>query len=89
VQFPFFASFSSPNAAKLKIDDQPLLLDFSQVVTLEQNWNLGYIDQPDSSGEGWDQWWLPFGMLRPAGSTPGPCAYAPCNSYYDNSDNDS
>ncbi|KAJ5609815.1 hypothetical protein N7528_009081 [Penicillium herquei] len=45
-------------------NDQQYYNHFSQVVTIEQNWDLGHIAQPDGSSEGWDQWWLPFGLLR-------------------------
>lgn len=55
--------------------------DFSQVVTLERNWNLSTIPQPDGSGEGWDQWWRPFGSLR--GTHDDICGFAPCSEYYD------
>ena len=48
--------------------------DFSQVVTLEKNWDLPYIPH---EGGGWDQWWLPFNMLRTK-DDPKACAYAKC-----------
>lgn len=57
--------------------DQQYYNHFSQVVTLERNWNLSVLPQPDGSGEGWDRWWLPFGMLRSSFDPPA-CAYAPC-----------
>ena len=49
-------------------------------MTLERNWNLSTIPQPDGSGEGWDMWWRPFGLLRAASDNI--CAYAPCSDYY-------
>ncbi|RJE23997.1 acid phosphatase [Aspergillus sclerotialis] len=57
--------------------DQQFYNHFSQIVTLEKNWDLPYIPQPDGSGEGWDQWWLPFNMLRTK-NDPKACAYAKC-----------
>ncbi|KAJ6092480.1 hypothetical protein N7486_007769 [Penicillium sp. IBT 16267x] len=61
--------------------DQQFHNHFSQVVTVERNWNLSTIPQPDGSGEGWDMWWRPFGMLRSAKDKI--CAYAPCSETYD------
>ncbi|EED16465.1 conserved hypothetical protein [Talaromyces stipitatus ATCC 10500] len=49
---------------------------FTQVVTLERNWNLSQF-----AGEGWDQWWRPFGQLR--GTNEDICGFAPCSEYYD------
>jgi hypothetical protein len=50
---------------------------FSQVVTLERNWNLSTLPQLDGSGEGWYQWWRPFGSLR--GTNDDICGFAPCS----------
>ncbi|KKK20303.1 hypothetical protein P175DRAFT_0502574 [Aspergillus ochraceoroseus IBT 24754] len=61
--------------------DQQYYNHFSQVVTLERNWNLTTLPQPDGSEEGWDQWMRPFGMLRSRHDDV--CAYAPCDEYYD------
>lgn len=55
--------------------------DFAQVVTLERNWNLSYIPQPDGSEEGLDMYMRPFAQLR--SSSDNICAYAPCSEYYD------
>ncbi|KAJ9643675.1 uncharacterized protein PV06_09142 [Exophiala oligosperma] len=57
--------------------DQQYYNHFSQVVTLEKNWNLTTIPQPDGSEEGWDKWFLPFGMLR-TNNNPPACPYTPC-----------
>ncbi len=55
-----------------------VLVDFSQIVTVEQNWNLSTIPNRDGGGAGWDSWMLPFGMLRRKNDTTGICANAPC-----------
>ncbi|CAL5869252.1 uncharacterized protein PFLUO_LOCUS3480 [Penicillium psychrofluorescens] len=60
-------------------NDQQYYNHFSQVVTIEQNWGLDYIPQPDGSEEGWDQWWLPFGLLRNDGQDI--CASSPCDFF--------
>jgi len=77
-------SSSTHSIFPIEVADSPGK-DFTQVVTLEKNWNLSVIPQPDGSGEGWDRWWLPFGMLRTA-NDPEACAYAPCYDYYNNKD---
>ncbi|KAJ5489601.1 hypothetical protein N7539_004491 [Penicillium diatomitis] len=56
--------------------DQTYYNHFSQLVTVERNWNLSTLP-----GEGWDQWWRPFGQLRT--SKDENCAFAPCSEYYD------
>lgn len=37
--------------------------DFSQVTTIEKNWNLTNIPNPDGDGPQWDSWMLPFACL--------------------------
>lgn len=38
--------------------------DFSQLTTIEQNWNLPNIPSLDGDGAMWDSWMLPFGKLQ-------------------------
>ncbi|TPX12902.1 uncharacterized protein E0L32_006782 [Thyridium curvatum] len=57
--------------------DQQYYNHFTQLVTLENNWNLGNIP----NGGGWDTFWRPFGQLR--SKTDDICAYAPCSEYPD------
>lgn len=57
--------------------DRSFYNHFSQLVTIEKNWNLPNIPQPDGHGAGWDSWMLPFGMLRTE-RDPKACANAPC-----------
>jgi hypothetical protein len=40
------------------------LTDFTQLTTLEQNWNLTKIPNPDGNGAMWDSWMLPFSKLK-------------------------
>ncbi|RHZ43796.1 uncharacterized protein CDV56_100476 [Aspergillus thermomutatus] len=44
--------------------DQQFYNHFSQLTTLEQNWNLTNIPNPDGDGAMWDSWMLPFGKLQ-------------------------
>jgi hypothetical protein len=41
-----------------------LLTDFTQLTTVEQNWNLTNIPNPDGDGAMWDSWMLPFSKLK-------------------------
>lgn len=38
--------------------------DFTQLTTIEKNWNLTNIPNPDGDGPMWDSWMLPFSKLR-------------------------
>lgn len=40
------------------------LADFTMLTTLEQNWNLTAIPNPDGDGPMWDTWMLPFSKLK-------------------------
>jgi hypothetical protein len=41
-----------------------ILTDFTQLTTVEQNWNLTAIPNPDGDGPMWDTWMLPFAKLK-------------------------
>ncbi|CEO60381.1 hypothetical protein PMG11_05010 [Penicillium brasilianum] len=44
--------------------DQQFYNHFTQLTTLEQNWNLTNIPNPDGNGAMWDSWMLPFSKLK-------------------------